>query len=180
MVHDYCTTTIINVEIYKKSQYSSRIIESLRHKSVFIMSYLLRAFFAEHNCYYVKTKRPVLDIVGGKKVACRPEHSGFFGFGDSRLGWAEILVRPGLYLDKDKRPVAVDHNQVNFAGLAGEVASECFEAFAFEEFLGAFFTPSAEQLLIHRRPAFVRQQISYLVFRIDLVILRRCGRYAAV
>ena len=111
---------------------------------------------------------------------CRPEHSGFFGFSYGRLGRAEILVRPGLYLDKDKCPVAVDHNQIDFSGLAGEIASERFETFAFEEFLGAFFTPSAERHLIRRRPAFVLQQISYLVFRIDLVILRRCGRCAAV
>ena len=94
--------------------------------------------------------------MGGKKIAGRPEHSGFLGFGDGRLGRAEIFVRPSFHFDKDKRPVAVDHNQVDFAGLAGKVASECFETFAFEKFLGAFFTPSAEQLLIRRRPAFVR------------------------
>ena len=144
------------------------------------MSYLRGAFFAQYDCHHVEAIRAVLDLVGGKKVTCRPEHSGFFGFGDSRLGRAEILIRPGLDLDKDKRPVAIDHNQVNFAGLAGEVASECFETFAFEEFLGAFFTPSAEQFFVRRRPVFVRQQISYIVFRIDLVILRRCGRCAAV
>jgi hypothetical protein len=144
------------------------------------MSYLLGAFFAQHDCYYVEAKGPVLDIVSCKKIACRPEHSGFLGFSDGRLGRTEILVRSGLYLDKDKCPVAIDHNHVNFAGLTGEVASECFEAFAFEELLGAFFAPSAELFFIRQQPAFVRQQISYLVFRIDLVILRRCGRYAVV
>jgi hypothetical protein len=143
------------------------------------MSYLFRAFFAQHYCYYVKTKGPVLDVVGSKKKACRPEHSGFLGFGDSRLGRAEILTCSGLYFDKDKRPVTIDHNQVDFAGLAGEVASECFETFALEEFLAAFFTPSAEQLFVCEQPAFVRQQISYPVFRIALVILRWCGRCAA-
>jgi len=144
------------------------------------MSYLFGAFFAQHDCYNVEATGTVLDVVGGKKVACRSEHSVFFGFGDGRLGRAEILIRPGLHFDKDKRPVAVDHNQIDFAGLAGEIASERFETFAFEKFLGAFFAPSAEQLFVRRRPAFVRQQISYLVFRIELVILRRCGRCAAV
>ncbi len=143
------------------------------------MSYLIGTFFAQHDCYHIEAKWAVLDIVGGKKIACRPEHSDFFCFCDGRLGWAEILVRPGLYLGEDKRPVTVDHNQVYFTCLAGEIASERFEAFSFEEFLGAFFTPSAEQLLIRRRLAFVQQQISYLVFRIDLVIWRRCGRCAA-
>ena len=136
------------------------------------MSYLLRAFFAQHDCYYVEAKGPVLDIIGSKKIAGRPEHSGFLGFGDGRLGRAEILVRPGLYFDKDECPVAVDHNLIDFAGLAGEVASERFETFAFQKLLTAFFTPAAEQLPIRQQSAFVRQQISYLVFRIDLVILR--------
>ncbi len=108
------------------------------------MSYLRGDFFAQYDCHYVEAISAVLDVVGGKKVACRPEHSGFFGFGDGRLGRAEILIRPCLYLDKDKRPVAIDHNQIDFAGLAGEVASERFETFAFEKLLTAFFTPAAE------------------------------------
>jgi hypothetical protein len=144
------------------------------------MSYLLGAFFTQHDCHHIEATRAVLDVVGGKKVACCSVHSGFFGFGNGRLGRAEILVCPGLNLDKDKRPIAVDHNQVNFTCFAGEVASERFETFALEEFLGAFFTPLAKRLLIRWRPAFVRQQISYFVFRIDLVILRWCGRCAAV
>ena len=123
------------------------------------MSYLPGAFFAQHDCHHIETTRAILDIIGGKKVMCRAEHSGFLGSGDGRLGWAEILVRPGLYFDKNKRPVAVDHNQVDFTGLAVEVASECFKTFSLEVFLGAFFTPSAEQLFVRQEPAFVRQQI---------------------
>ena len=103
-----------------------------------------------------------------------------FGFCYNRLGRAEVLVRPGLDFDEDKRPVTIDHNQVDFAGLAGKVSSERFETFAFEEFLAAFFTPPAEQFLVRRRSACLLQQISYQVFRIDLVILRWCGRYAVV
>ena len=49
------------------------------------MSYLLGGFFAQHDCYYVEAKGPVLDIVGGEKVACRAEHPGLLGFGDNRL-----------------------------------------------------------------------------------------------
>ena len=134
------------------------------------MSYLPGSFFAEHDCYYVEAKGPVLNVVCGKKITSCAEHSNLFGFGDGRLGRAEILARPCLYFDKDKRPVTIDHNQVNFAGLAGKVASECFETFAFEEFLAAFFTPSAEQLFVRQQPALVRQQFSYQLFRIDLAI----------
>jgi hypothetical protein len=143
------------------------------------MSYLLGSLFSQYYYYYVEAKRAVLDVIGGKKEACRPEHPGLLGFGDNRLRRTEILVSPCLYLDKDKRAVSIDHNQVDFARLAGEVASKRFEAFMFKEFLAAFFTPSAAQLFVRRRPAFVRQQISYLVYRIDLVILRWCGRCAA-
>jgi hypothetical protein len=143
------------------------------------MSYVFGAFVAQDDCYYVEAKRPVLDIIGGKKIACSSEHSGLLNFRDGRLRRAEVLSRPRLDLNKDKRPVTIYHNQVNFAGLAGEVADEGFETFAFEEFLAAFFTPSAEQLLIRQQPALVRQQFSYQMFRIDLAILRRCGRCAA-
>jgi hypothetical protein len=151
------------------------------------MSYLLGSLFSQYYYYYVEAKWPVLDVVGGKKITCRSEHSGLLGFSDNRLrrkvshtgGRTEILIRPGLDLDKDKRPVTVNHNQIDFARLAGEVASERFEAFAFEEFLAVFFTPSAEPLFISQRLALFRQQISYCVFRNVLVIWRRCGRCAA-
>jgi hypothetical protein len=82
------------------------------------MSYLGFTFFAQHNCYYVEAARAFFDIIYGKKMACGPNHAHSLGFGDCRLGRAEILVRPGLDLHKDKRAVSVDHNQVNFAGLA--------------------------------------------------------------
>jgi hypothetical protein len=108
------------------------------------MSYLFGLFFAQHDCYYVKAKGPVLDIICGKKIACRFEHPGLFGFCYNRLGRAEVFVRPGLDFNKYKCPVAIDHNQVDFTGLAGKVSGERFETFAFEKFLAAFFTPSAE------------------------------------
>lgn len=143
------------------------------------MPYLVFAFFAQDDCYHVEAARAFFYVIYGKKMACGPDHSGFFGFGDRRLGGAEIFVSPGLYLDKDKRAVFVYHNQVDFAGFAGEITSEGFEAFAFEEFLAAFLAPSAAQLFVRRRPSHVRQQISYSVYRIDLVILRLCARCAA-
>ena len=144
------------------------------------MSYLLGIFSAQHDCYYVETTGAVLDVVGSDKVTCSPKHPGFLGFCHGRLGWAEILIRPGLDLYKNKRPVTVDHNQIDFASLAGKITGERFETFAFEEFLAAFLAPSAEQLLVRQQPAFVWKQFSYQLFRIDLAILRWCGRCAAV
>jgi len=107
------------------------ISKFLRHKGVFVMSYLCGAGLAEHYRNDVKTKGSVLDIVGRKKIAGGPEQSGFFGGRDDGLGRPETFIGPRFYLDKDDRAIDIDHNQIDFAGLAGEVAGEPFEAFAF-------------------------------------------------
>ena len=70
-----------------------------------------------------------------------PDHEGF--------------VRPGFDLDEDDSPVGIDHNQIDFAGFAGEVASESFEAFSFEELFAAFFAPSAEQFTVSQQLSLV-------------------------
>jgi hypothetical protein len=93
------------------------------------MSNLSAIFPTQHNCNYVKAISAVLNFVSGKKVASRAEHSVLLGFGDNRLRRTEILVRPGFYLYKDKHPVTIDHNQVDFACLTGEVVGESFESF---------------------------------------------------
>ncbi len=69
--------------------------------------------------------------MGRKKIAGGPEQSGLLGGGDGRLGGLESFGGFGSYLDKDDRAVGVNHNQIDFAGLAGKVAGEGFEAFAF-------------------------------------------------
>ena len=122
------------------------------------MSCLRLAFFAQHYCNNVEAKRAVLYILGCKKIAGGPEHSDFLGRRDGRLGWAKTFVRPGLYLDENNSAVGIDHNQVDFAGLAGKVASELLEALAFEKLLAAFFTPSTEEPAVRQQPAFVQQQ----------------------
>ena len=144
------------------------------------MSYLRAAFLAKNYRNHVEAKGAVLYVVCCKEVAGGPEHSGFLDGGDGELGRTESFIGPGLYLDKGDSPVGIDHDKVNLAGFAGKVASELFEAFAFQQPLAAFFTPSAEQLLIGQQSASVQQQVSYIVFRIwYLAILRRYGRCAA-
>ncbi len=144
------------------------------------MSYLRAAFLAKNYRNHVEAKGAVLYAVSCKEVAGGPEHFGFLDGGDGRLGWTESFIGPGLYLDKGDSPVGIDHDKVNLAGFAGKVAGKPFEAFTFQERLAAFFTPSAEQFPIGQQPAFVQQQISYIVFRIwYLVIWRRYGRCAA-
>jgi len=143
---------------------------ALWHESVFVMPYLRPALFAQNYGNNVEAQGPVVNLVRRQEIAGGAEHSGLFGRGDGRLGWAEMLARSGLDLDKRDRPVAIDHNQIDFAALAGEVAAECLEALASQEPLAAFFAPSAESLRIGQQLASVRQQISDIVFRISLVI----------
>ena len=95
------------------------------------MSYLCGAGSAEHYRNNIKTKGSVLYLVSCEKIACGPEQSGFFSWRDDGLSRPEIFIGPTFYLDEDNRAVAINHNQIDFAGLAGEVASELFEAFAF-------------------------------------------------
>jgi len=109
------------------------------------MSYLCRAGLAEHYCNDIKTIRAVLYIVGCKKIACSPKQSGFFSGRDDGLSRPEIFIGPRFHLDKDDRAIAIGHNEVDFAGFAGEVASEGFEAFAFKELLASFFTPLTKE-----------------------------------
>jgi len=130
------------------------------------MSYLYGAFLAEDYCNHVEAKRAVLNVVGCKKIAGGLEQSGFLGRRDGGFNRAESFVRLGSDLDKYDGAVGSYHNQVDFAGLAGEVAREGFEAFSFEEPLAAFFTPSAEQFAVGQQLAFVQEQISYPSLRL--------------
>jgi hypothetical protein len=109
------------------------------------MSYLRAAGWCQHYRNNIKAKGAVLDIVGCKKILSSPEQPGFFRMCDGRFGWPKSFIGSGFDLNKDNGAVGIDHNQVDFAGLAGEVASEFFEAFSFQKPQAAFFTPPAEQ-----------------------------------
>jgi selenocysteine lyase/cysteine desulfurase len=112
------------------------------------MSYFWLAGLAEHYCNNIKTIRAVLYIVGCKKIACGPEQSGFFDGRDDRLSRLETFIGSRFYLDKDDGAVTINHNQIDFAGLAGKVPRELFQAFASKVPFAAFFTPSAEHFRI--------------------------------
>jgi len=92
------------------------------------MFYLCRAGLAEHYCDNIEAKRTVHYIVGCEKIASCPVHFVFFTGRDNRFCWCEAFIRSGFYLDEDNGPVSIDHDKVDFTGLAGEVASEFFEA----------------------------------------------------
>jgi hypothetical protein len=118
------------------------------YEGVFVVFYFWSGGLAEDDGDYVEAKRAVVDIVCGQEEA---GGSGVFVFlcgVDDGFGGLKTLVGPCFHLDKDNRAVCVDHDKIDFAGFAGEVSGEGFEAFPFEESLAASFAPSAEQLAV--------------------------------
>jgi hypothetical protein len=106
------------------------------------------AVLAKRNGYYVKAVWPILNLMDGKKITCRMAHSVHLGFVNHRLGRREILVQAGLDLDENNRMVVIDHNQVDFAGVAGVVARKCLKPFSFEEFFALPLPPFSQQLYV--------------------------------
>ncbi len=120
----------------------------LWHKGVLVMSYLGAADLAQHDCHHIKPERTVLYVMSRKEIPGGPKQSLPLGICDGLLRRAKTFCRFGAYLDENDRAVVIDHHQVDLAGLAGKVAGKRFEAFTFEKFFSAFFTPSAKQLAI--------------------------------
>lgn len=95
------------------------------------MSYLWVARLAEYYGNDIKAKGAVFYIVRGEKIACGPEQFGPLGLRDGCFGRAKGLIGFGSDLDKDNGAISIDHNKVQLAGFAGEVAGERSEAFTF-------------------------------------------------
>ena len=95
------------------------------------MCYSCAAGSAENNGDDVKSIRAVVDFVGGQEIAGGPEGFGFFCGRDDGLRRLKRVIGSGFHFDEDDGAVAIGHNQVDFAGFAGEVSGECFEAFSF-------------------------------------------------
>jgi len=128
-----------------KLQDFSQIAGFLSYKCVFVMFYCWLACLAKYYRNDIEAKRAVLYIVGCKKVLSSPEQLGFLGGCDGRFDWFKGFIGSGFDLNKDDGAVGINHNQVDFTGFAGEVASEFFEAFSFQKPQAVFFTPPAEQ-----------------------------------
>ena len=90
------------------------------------MSYLYWASITKYYRNYIKAIWPGLYIVCCKKVPSGPLQFMLFGRGNNLFGWRQAFINPGLYLDKNDSAVGRDHNQVDFAGLAGKISGEGF------------------------------------------------------
>ena len=95
------------------------------------MSYLWSAGPAKHYGDDIKAKGPVFYIMSGEKIPCGPELFGSLGMCDGGFGRAKGLIGFGPDLDKDYGAIGVNHNEVDFAGFAGEVGGEPSKAFTF-------------------------------------------------
>ena len=96
----------------------------------------------------IESAGAVFDVVGGEEVAGGAAQSGFFGGGDGFLWRSEAFIGSGSNLGEDDGVVGINHNEVDFTGLAGEVASEGSQTPAFQESLAAFFAPPAEEFWV--------------------------------
>ena len=137
------------------------------------MIYFWAGGFVEDNRNNIEAIRAVVDIICCEKIAGGSEQPGFLGGCDRVFGGSEIGVGSCSYLDEYNRGVSIDHDEVELAGLAGEIACEDFEAFSFEELFASFFTPSAEVFAVGQEFAFFQQHPVSREWR--PVILRRCG-----
>lgn len=145
-----------DIKTYKKLQDFSEIVQNTLYRrfiesgneGVFIVTYLRPAGLAQHNRDDIEAAGTVLDMLACEEISGGSGQSCFFDRCYGILDIGEFFIRLCSYLDKDNTAVGIDHNQVYLAGLAPKITSEDFEAFSFEEFFAAFFSPSAEQLAV--------------------------------
>ena len=90
------------------------------------MFYFGAGVFVEDNRNYIETIRAVFYIIGCEEIAGGAEQSGFLGLCYRIFGRGEIGVGFCSYLDEYNGAIGVDHDQVDFTGPAGEVASKLF------------------------------------------------------
>jgi len=147
------------VNAYQQNTCAGVPVLCLWHEGVLVVIYSGRALGGQDYCDDVESEGAVGYVVGGEEGLGGPEQFGFFGIGDGLFGWAEGFVGASSDLDKYDGRVGINHNEVDFAGGAGEVTGESFEALAFEELFGAFFAPSAEGCSVGEEPASFEQHI---------------------
>ncbi len=90
-----------------------------------------QAGLAKHYGNDIKAEGSISYIVNCKKVSTCPEEFFFFAGRNSWFRRDESIVGSGSNFDKDDGFIVVNHNQVDFAGFAGEVPCEGFQTFIF-------------------------------------------------
>ena len=112
-----------------------------------------RAFGGQHDRYDVESERPVFYIVGSDKVPRCFGELFSLGMSNGLLGRAKPFVRSRLDLDEYQAQIGIHHDQIDFTGIAGEIAGERFEAFGSKEFFAVFLAPASELLYVGQESA---------------------------
>jgi len=85
------------------------------------MSYLWFAGFSDNYNDYVESTGPIGNVVCCQEVSGGSAGSRLLGICDDLFGSTERLIGAGLYFDKNDGSVGIDHDKVDFAGLAGKI-----------------------------------------------------------
>ena len=120
----------------------------LWHEGVLVVFYLGGAFGGQDYCDDVESARAAIYFVPCEEVAGCPNEFCFFGMCDGLFGRAEEFIGSGFDLDEDQARVGIDHDEIDFAAVAGEIAGEGLESFRFQVLLAAFFAPSAQRFVV--------------------------------
>lgn len=147
------------VSAYQQNTCAGVPVLCLWHEGVLVVLYFGGAFWGEDYGDDVESEGAVGYVVGGEEVPGGSDQFDFFGIVDGLFGRGEGFVGASSDLDEYDGRVGINHNEVDFAGGAGKVAGESFEALAFEELFGAFFAPSAERCSVGEQPASFEQHI---------------------
>lgn len=123
------------------------------------MLYSGRALGGQDYCDDVESEGAGVYIVGREEVSRRSGQFGLLGRSYRLFRRAEELIGPGSDLDEDESRIDIDHNQIDFAAAAGEIAGQGLEALCSEEFLSTLFAPSTERFFVGKEPAAVKKHI---------------------
>jgi hypothetical protein len=96
----------------------------LQDEGVLVMVDLRAAIAVEDYCDDIETVRTVFNIVGFQKVLCGVGHFLLFVGCYKCFGGGEVFICATFYFDKNNSAAVINHNEVDFAGFAGEILCE--------------------------------------------------------
>lgn len=112
------------------------------------MANLFAFFSAEHYCNNIKAKWSIFNVVCREKITGGAEQFYFLGISNGQFRRSKSFICFCSDLDKNDSFVGGDHNKVDFAGFAEEVAGKFFEAFFLQKSFAAFLAPSPEEFWV--------------------------------
>ena len=115
------------------------------------------AFRRQHYCYNVEAEGAALYFVSCEEILSGSGELVSLGMCDRLLGRAENLTGSGFDLDENQARIGIDHHEIDFTAVAGEIAGEGFVPFCSQELLAAFLTPSPKRFFVGPESAAVKE-----------------------